>query len=409
METIVTGTPGNGKTAHVIDLVWFDKSSIWYALDKYVDGIADLKLEHFEFPDIKDLKKTSYEPLSQVDSDEYACWLPDNPHYPAFVEARATAKTAFDLWFLWLPPKSVLIVDEAQRYLRPRPAGAPVPLAIQMIEYHRHFGVHMIFITQKERLLHTNVRMLAGQHIHLTSGWRGRHRFEWPECKDSDSKTEKSVSAHTAYKLPVHVFASYKSTVENLKVKHKTPMFFYLTVAAGLAIPVLFYFAYASFNKPKKSAPAPVVSTSSTISAASGVSSASVSGVPAVPPFEDFMPVVVGRPETAPAFNSLRRVVNMPLIAGCLQSAKHCYCYTQQGTRIFDMPEESCVSRLAQGRSFNPYAVPVGASVPSSASGFSRSSPAQFEASADTPWVFPEHVTQHLEDKTRGLISASLE
>lgn len=360
METIVTATPGCGKTAHVIDLVWFDKSSIWFQLDKYVDGIADLKLEHFEFPDIKLLKSPQYVPLSRVDSEEYACWLPDNPHYASFIEARSTAKTAWDLWFLWATPDSVLIIDEAQRYMRPKPSGAPVPLAIQMIEYHRHFGIHLIFIAQKERLLHTNVRMLAGQHIHITDGWRGRHRFEWPECKDSDSKSEKSVSAHAFFKLPAHVFPFYKSTVSVLKTGHKTPLYFWMMVAAGLSIPVLGFFSYQSFTKPKVVAPAPVASV--LISQASGVSAVGVMGGSGVPVVADsksymsqFVPIVSGRPETAPAFSKLRDVVAMPVISACVQSATKCYCYTQQGSKIGDMAEESCRDYLQQGAHFNPY------------------------------------------------------
>lgn len=352
MQTILTGTPGNGKTAHALDLCFFDKTSIWFGLEKYVDGIADLKLPHFEFPDVKLLKSPSFVPLSRVDSDEYAVWLPDNPLYSEFVEARALAKTSFDLWFLWATPDSVLLVDEAQRYLRPRPSGAPVPLCIKMIEYHRHFGIHLFFITQKERLLHSNVRMLAGQHIHLTDSWRGRHRFEWPECKDSDSKAEKSVSAHASYKLPAHVFPFYKSTVSVLKTGHKTPMFVYGMLAAALAIPVAGYYAFSLMSH-KKAVSAPVVSASGTVSAASSVPEIASESLN---PFSDqFVPAIAGRPETAPAFDSLRKIVVMPLISACVQSSTACKCYTQQGTRIADMTPESCADYLSTGAHFNPY------------------------------------------------------
>lgn len=370
METVLTGTPGNGKTAHAIDLCFFDKSSMWYSLDKYVDGIAELKLEHFEFPDVKELKRKDFVVRSQVDSEEYAVWLPENPLYPLYVEALATAKTAWDLWFLWATPNSLLLIDEAQRYMRPRPAGSPVPLAIQMIEYHRHFGIHLFFITQKERLLHSNVRMLAGQHIHLTDGWRGRHRFEWPECKDSDSKSEKAVSAHTDYKLPKHVFPYYKSTVQHLSTSHKTPLYRKMMYLAGVVLLVLCYFIYQSFANPYK----PKVSASQksgeivgAVSPASGVPAAVVlAGRPL-----DFVPVVAGRPETAPAFDDLRKVVVMPVISACVQTASRCYCYTQQGTRIFDMLEASCRQYLEKGQPFNPYAQPVQMAANASASDFS--------------------------------------
>lgn len=373
MLSVCTGTPGNGKTAHALDLCFFDKSSMWYSLDKYVDGVAELKLEHFEFPDIKELKRKDFVPRSQVDSEEYAVWLPENPLYPSHVEALATAKTAWDLWYLWATPNSLLLIDEAQRYMRPRPAGSPVPLAIQMIEYHRHFGIHLFFITQKERLLHSNVRMLAGQHIHLTDGWRGRHRFEWPECKDSDSKSEKAVSAHTDYKLPKHVFPFYKSTVQHLTTSHAVPMYRKIMYLAMLVFPVLGYFIYQSFANPVK--PKALASQKSgeiigVVSSASGVSASGVLPVVLVGHSADFVPVVAGRPETAPAFDELRRVVVMPVISACLQNAARCFCYTQQGTRILDMLEASCRQYLEKGQPFNPYVQPVQVASNTSASGF---------------------------------------
>lgn len=362
MLTILTGTPGNGKTAHAIDLCWFDKSSIWHDLDKYVDGVADLKLPHFEFPDLKEIKSPNFVPRSKVDSDEYAVWLPEHPLYHQFVEARSTAKTSFDLWFLWATPASVIFIDEAQRHLRPKPAGAPIPLAVQFIEYHRHFGIHMFFITQKERLLHSNVRMLAGQHIHLTSGWRGRHRFEWPECKDSDSKSEKSVSAHADYKLPKHVFPYYTSTVENLKVKHKKPLFAYAAIAALVLAPILFGLAIYRIKNfggdtAKKSESVANVSTalSPGFLPVSGVVVTASGAAAADAMIEQFKPVVEGRPETAPAYAQLRQVVSMPRVSSCLATEQKCFCYSQQGSRLYEISEERCRQNVKNGNVFDPY------------------------------------------------------
>lgn len=364
MLTILTGTPGNGKTAHAIDLCWFIDSSIWFALDKYVDGVADLKLPHFEFPDLKELKNPNFVPRSKVDSDDYAIWLPEHPLYHQFLEARATAKTSFDLWFLWATPSSVLFIDEAQRHMRPKPAGAPVPLSIQMIEYHRHFGIHMFFITQKERLLHSNVRMLAGQHIHLTNGWRGRHRFEWPECKDTESKSEKAVSAHGDYKLPKHVFPYYTSTVENLSVKHKKPLFAYAAVAALVLVPILLgaaLYRIKNFGGDAiKKSENPALSASANalnFLPVSGVGSVSSVQQAQAQALENFQPVIEGRPESAPAYSHLRQVVNVPRVATCLASSSKCYCYTQQGSRLYEITEARCRQNLENGNSFNPYPI----------------------------------------------------
>lgn len=371
MISVLTGTPGNGKTAHAVDMCWFDKSSMWYSLEKYVDGVAGLKCEHYEFPDIKELKAPGYVSLSQVDNEKYAVWLPDNPFYAEFLQAKATAKTSMELWYLWATPNSVVFVDEAQRYFRPRPAGSPVPLYIQLLEYHRHFGIHFLFLAQRERFLHSNVRALAGQHIHLTDGWRGRHRFEWPEVKDSESKSEKALAAHSDYKLPKHVFSFYTSAVSHLAVKHKTPLFYKVAIAAAMSLPVIGYAAYSVWpstsKKPEAQKTLPIAGAPS---AASGVSATSAAMDSAI---EKFTPTIPGRPETAPAYDALRQVVTMPVISACLETKKRCLCYTQQGTRIGDMSEESCRQYLAQGTQFDPYRRPSDNALNHPASGFSAS------------------------------------
>ena len=43
----------------------------------------------------------------------------------------------------------------------------------------------------------------------------------------------------------------------------------------------------------------------------------------------DFKPTVEGRPETAPIYDGVRRVVDFPQIVGCLASDDDCKCYTQ--------------------------------------------------------------------------------
>lgn len=383
MITIITGTPGNGKTAHALDLLYFQKGNMWDGLDLFVDGISDLKLPHFEFPLLSELRASSYVPLAQVDSDEYKLWDSSHPQYNDFKIALATAKHPFELWFMWATPNSVVFIDEAQRLMRPRPAGSPVPLFIQFLEYHRHFGLHMIFVTQKERLLHSNVRMLTGQHIHLTDGWRGRHKFVWPECKDSDSKVEKASSAHASYKLPVHVFPFYKSTVAVLTTKHKKPLYAYAFLGLLVVLPVCAFLLFKILGEKYHAPAAPV---SSSLAAASGVPSiAPASGVvvygvagSAPEDFEaQFKPVVPSRPETAPAYDSLRRVVVMPQIKACIQSATDCRCYSQQGSRLPEVDAAACVLHIEQGRPFNPYAQPVEMPLQPPASAFNGRSMSQ--------------------------------
>lgn len=358
MITVLTGTPGNGKTAHAVDLCFFDKTSMWYGLEKYVDGISGLKPLHFEFPDLKEIKADGYVPLSQVDDEKYAVWLPDNPFYLEYKTALASAKTSAELWFLWATPGSVIVIDESQRYFRPKPSGSAIPLYIQLLEYHRHFGVHFLLITQKENLLHNNVRLLAGQHIHLTDAWNGRHRFEWSEVKDSSSKTEKKLSAHHKYVLPKHVFDQYTSTVQVLKVKHKMPGFAKLAMVAALALPLIGYGAYKAWPSADKTKTASTGEVQRPSPADGLAVPGDASAATIESEIERFTPVVPGRPETAPAYQGMLRVSSVPVVSACIQSATRCRCYTQQGTRIHDITEEACRLRLENGPQFDPYESP---------------------------------------------------
>ena len=46
----------------------------------------------------------------------------------------------------------------------------------------------------------------------------------------------------------------------------------------------------------------------------------------------EFSPRVSGRPETAPAYDELRIVKNMPVVVGCIKTMSRCACINQQGT-----------------------------------------------------------------------------
>lgn len=70
----------------------------------------------------------------------------------------------------------------------------------------------------------------------------------------------------------------------------------------------------------------------------------------------DFVPRLPDRPETAPAFDVLRQVKNMPRVSACIASASRCICYTQQGTRL-DVTEPNC-RRIANSGDFDYYVDP---------------------------------------------------
>ncbi|MEO9383128.1 hypothetical protein [Chromobacterium phragmitis] len=69
--------------------------------------------------------------------------------------------------------------------------------------------------------------------------------------------------------------------------------------------------------------------------------------------FEAENPRLAGRPETAPAYDQMRQVRQMPQAVAFIANRHTCQAYTQQGTRI-QMSEEQCREEMNAPR-FNPY------------------------------------------------------
>lgn len=377
MECLITGIKGFGKTAHALDLVFLQDSE-FKGMDVYVEGISfteegHLACPHFDFPKLSDLKKPDYKPLVTVDNDDeeadkYKPWKLSSPDYFDFKEVIITAKHPIELWFLWAQKNSVIFIDEAQRFYRPRPAGSKIPLHIRMIEYARHYGVHFVLISQAPRFMDINMRSHIEKHIHLDKTWKGGLKYEAVGCMDIESKQDKKDAVKSAYTPPKHVFPLYHSSSLHLKVKHKVPKMVFFALAS---IPLLVFIIYMIVMQVKKNHidKNPVSAVSGSLPGASAT--APKSGVPAIETseekteekiekyIEEFKPLIPGRPETAPAYNGLRKVVVMPVISACLKSSTACICYSQQGTRLTEVPPERCEQILETGQGFDPYTLPV--------------------------------------------------
>ena len=279
--TLITGLPGAGKTSLAVDLM----ESEYKGRLLFVDGIPDLTIEHHAIDVLN--------------------W-PDDA-----------------------PDGCVIFVDEVQRKWRPTGPGAKLHESIVALETHRHRGIDIVLMTQNPKLVHTNVRNLVNRHLHvLNTKWKGRKLYEWAEC--SVNLSYASCLNVRQYKLPKGTFTKYKSASEHIKSPLRIPPAAYLVVLLIAVLCGLGYYLYGSFVG-RESAPiaaeAPVPK---------GNILTSLTGSPEAPvaifdPME-FMPRVATRPETAPAFDPVRKVVNMPLVAGGACFRGECKCYTQQGT-----------------------------------------------------------------------------
>lgn len=217
MLTLITGEPGNGKSALVVSML---DDEIRSNSDRpvFVWGIPGLTLPH-----------SSTGPTS--------AWAKES-----VVEEDGDLTQ----WSFAFPEGSLIVIDEAQTIFRPRGPGSKVPPIVQAFETHRHHGLDFWLVTQKPSLVDSNVRGLCGRHIHLRSTWAGRELLEWSGAKDPNSSSDRATATTRKWKLPKRVFGLYQSASIHTKVKRRLPISVYASAAALLVTTGLAWRAYGS-------------------------------------------------------------------------------------------------------------------------------------------------------------------
>lgn len=306
---LITGVPGTGKTAHVVDmLLGMDQ-----ARPLYVHGLNGLTI----------------------------------PHTPCDASK----------WHEDVPDGAILVIDEVQEVWRPRGPSHQPSDAVKALEKHRHRGVDIIMTTQRPSLLDSNVRGLVGRHIHLRdTGWLGRWMYEWPEC--SENLAWKTCALKRKYKLPARAFTHYKSaSIQTERIKGRSP---WLMMGLGfLALAAVVSFAVyrsvsARSSQAKPVEPTPGFYTQSNVKAVAGAGGP----LTAASMRASFVPRLLDAPETAPAYDDLRKVVRMRrVIGGYCRNGEGCRCFDQDGLDP-GIPQAACFE-LVRNPKFDPYREPA--------------------------------------------------
>jgi zona occludens toxin len=327
MITLITGTPGAGKTAWIVQ----ELTRLPSQRKLFVHGIPDLKLPH--------------EPVyCRSELCEHCQSIPELDNQQYFVES----------WHNWANDGSLLVFDEVQRIWRSNQGTTKLPESIAKLETHRHRGIDFWLASQSPKLFHNNVRALVGRHIHLISNFAGRYEYEWPEC--SDDLSGRTSAVKRSYKLPKQIFRLYKSSSLHTKLTHRKPIAYYVmlvTVPLVLALMTIFYKNVIS----KYSGDKPEIAMTSD---KTGLDTADLSAGPATQhsrekAFPDFKPEIDGVPESAPAYSELIKVTSAPILAACVlsRSTNKCKCYTNQATP-YPATDVYC-RQIVEGNRFNPY------------------------------------------------------
>jgi len=276
------------------------------------------------------------------------------PPVEQWTEIRhAPEDESVNLAYFTFPENALVVLDEAQRIYRPRAVGSKVPPEVAAFETHRHTGVDFILLTQHPGLVDSNIRKLVGRHIHIRVTPFGRYKYEWTELGDPESASSREIAAKEKYKLPKRAFGLYKSSQLHTKIKTKMPWYFWLFLACLVGVVGLSAYAYNRVNTRMTGGD---VLTAGKAAPPSPGQSVKVDPKSREELLLEFDPLVPGRPETAPAYDGLRQVKVMPVVAGCIRTPTRCTCQNQQGLDA-GLDKLQCEFWL-ENPPFNPYYEP---------------------------------------------------
>lgn len=211
MLTVITGLPGSGKTAGVVERFLMPLAAKdWQEQAITPDGekvtvkrrlltnINGLLLEH-----------------EKIDADDLA------------------------KWHEWAKPGDLIVFDEVQKPWPLTGANKEQPKCITELETHRHYGIDMILMTQHPMLINAAIVRLAGQHLHIRKLGNSRFAtiYEW----DGVSRTllYKNAFAKKAWRRSKDVEKVYRSSSLHTKQKRAIPTVLFVIIACLIGFPAL--------------------------------------------------------------------------------------------------------------------------------------------------------------------------
>jgi len=328
MITIITGTPGAGKTLYAIQEIL--KKLLGTTVTKTHDDGSTEEIPRVIYSNINGLA-IEHELIDGSD------------------------KGGLKNWHEWAKPGSVIVFDEVQKEWKPRPNGSAVPAYIEALETHRHMGVDFILITQGVNLTDRNMVSLVGQHIHVRrlGGTRTCIVYEWDHASRS-LMYSKSI-AKKLWRYNKSVFKLYKSAELHTKQSRKLPgIIWFLAAALAVAVwklPTFIGIFDADKHKANAQQVAEAPNTPQQLqSAMQPQQQPTQMQQPKTRQeyVDSYEPRIPGIVHTAPVYDNLTVPQAVPKPAACIKMAERCDCYTQRGTP-YKTSKRNCETYVKEG------------------------------------------------------------
>lgn len=289
------------------------------------------------------------------------------------------------------PETSVIFIDEVQEFTRDVPTNCKtedLPVWMTLLEKHRHEGKDIFIVTQHPMFIHTHVRRLTSEHIHLVRNgnvpFAAKRSWGFVESDPDDFQkaTFKNGCTTTIYRPNKDVFEWYESTVLDTH-KFKVPPKLIKGVAMvagiiGFAVWIGYPVAskYLHMNDKEVTAKAPdqpqmtLAEQAERDAYLAGLTPEQYADLknPEKRNAELQAKNDVRMETIAVKYNPNRpydidtsqiqyEVTAKPVFSGCMKQKGKYVAYTQQGTILHDVSQSDCMKLINEGdRPFNYFA-----------------------------------------------------
>jgi len=317
MLTLITGTPGAGKTLFTLQLVQKESK-----------------------PEKGQQRRPIF--LHNIKDVDYGYFHANSLKEP-------------DKWYE-LPEQSLIVFDEAQ-FVFPQRKKDEKPEKVEQFAVHRHRGYDIIITTQDPMNVDVFIRRMCGRHFHIHR-ILGRetatvYEFDHYESNPTGFHEKKQAISKFPFKYPKKLYERYKSATQHT-VKKRTPLRLYLLPVLLVVVIGLIVFA---IGRIKDRADGTFAEETLASTNESGLLSAGLGGGKAVkewqiPSRENYLrlyqPIVPGLAHTAPIYDDLWQPNTFPKPFCIIYQEDEdspldssCKCYTQQIT-TYETSDEIC-------------------------------------------------------------------
>lgn len=342
---LVTGQPGASKTLNTLKMV--EERRIAENREVFYYGINELKLNWHRMPD--------------PDTDSFGM-----PSYPPTWQQQLAQNPDLITPHSWYnaPVGSIIVIDECQFVFPTLHAAAKQPYHIAKMATFRHLGLSMYLITQGPNLINPLIRDWVQPHIHFKRLWGSSRvvKFVNESCIDNPRNTALvgRDAIRSIIKIDKSYYDKYKSAAFHTSNKRVNRKMLMMLILPLFVVPFGFYNGFnklqqqddhlvGQVNEEIASAPTPAIYEASSSDFGSSLTrNTAYEERRSFNPMTDYVPRIEAMPETAPAYDELRKPVDFPR-PQCVSSKRSCVCYTQQGTLMRDYPESVCRAYVKEG------------------------------------------------------------